>query len=84
MIFFSVGLNLEIYGINFEDILQAKEAFLTGAGIVRAMPGPVFSVASYTSAIALKEKGLSLQIVGAVVGSLGIFLPSFFIVLFQP
>ena len=60
----------------------SKEAFLTGAGIVRAMPGPVFSVASYTSAIALKEKGLSLQIVGAIVGSLGIFLPSFFIVLF--
>jgi len=65
------------------DVLKiSKEAFLTGAGIVRAMPGPVFSVASYTSAIALKDKGLSVQLTGAIIGSLGIFLPSFFIVLF--
>ncbi len=68
---------------NKRDVLKiSKEAFLTGAGIVRAMPGPVFSVASYTSAIALKEKGLLVQMIGAMVGSLGIFLPSFFIVLF--
>jgi len=68
---------------NKRDVLKiSKEAFLTGAGIVRAMPGPVFSVASYTSAIALKEKGLTVQLTGAIIGSLGIFLPSFFIVLF--
>jgi len=68
---------------NKRDVLKiSKEAFLTGAGIVRAMPGPVFSVASYTSAIALKDKGLSVQLTGAIIGSLGIFLPSFFIVLF--
>ncbi len=68
---------------NKRDVLKiSKEAFLMGAGMVRAMPGPVFSVASYTSAVALKEKTLSIQIMGAVIGSLGIFLPSFFIVLF--
>jgi chromate transporter len=53
-----------------------------GAGMVRAMPGPVFSVASYTSVMALKEKTIPIQIGGALMGSLGIFLPSFFIVLF--
>jgi chromate transporter len=65
-----------------EVLKISKEAFLTGSGIVRAMPGPVFSIASFTSALLLKEKGVSWQITGAFIGSLGIFLPSFFIVLF--
>ena len=65
------------------DVLKiSKEAFLTGSGIVRAMPGPVFSIASFTSALLLKEKGVAWQFAGAFIGSLGIFLPSFFIVLF--
>jgi chromate transporter len=65
-----------------EVLKISKEAFLTGSGMVRAMPGPVFSVASFTSALLLKDKGLVWQFAGAFLGSLGIFLPSFFIVLF--
>ena len=65
-----------------EVLKISKEAFLTGSGIVRAMPGPVFSVASFTSAFLLKDKGVAWQFAGAFIGSLGIFLPSFFIVLF--
>lgn len=60
----------------------SKEAFLTGSGMVRAMPGPVFSVASFTSALLIKEEGMGWQFAGACLGSLGIFLPSFFMVLF--
>lgn len=68
---------------NKRDVIKmSSEAFLTGSGIVRAVPGPIFSFASYTGALALKEKGVAWQIVGAVVASVGVFLPSFFIVLF--
>jgi len=68
---------------NKRDVLKiSKDAFLVGAGMVRAMPGPVFSVASFTSVMALKEKTMPIQILGALMGSLGIFLPSFLIVLF--
>ena len=68
---------------NKRDVLKiSKDAFLMGAGMVRAMPGPVFSVASFTSVMALKEKTMPIQILGALMGSLGIFLPSFLIVLF--
>ena len=68
---------------NKRDVLKISgESFLMGAGMVRAMPGPVFSVASYTSVMALKEKSMPVQIMGAVMGSLAIFLPSFLIVLF--
>ena len=55
---------------------------LTGAGIVRAVPGPVWSVTSFMGAIAVNDKSVYWQIIGALIASLGVFLPSFFIVLF--
>jgi chromate transporter len=65
------------------DVIKINsDAFLTGSGIVRAIPGPVFSISSFTGAIALKDKGIATQIAGAFVASVGVFLPSFLIVLF--
>jgi chromate transporter len=65
------------------DVLKLdRAAFLTGSGIVRAIPGPIFSIASFTGALALAEKGIGGQILGAIVASIGVFLPSFLIVLF--
>ena len=59
-----------------------KEDFYTGAGFVRAIPGPVFSVSSYMGGIAMKDLGFSMQVIGCIVGSLAIFLPSALLVLF--
>ena len=68
---------------NKRDVLKLTSSeFLTGSGFVRAIPGPIFSIASYTGAVALKEMGIPAQILGAVIASMGVFLPSFFIVLF--
>ena len=73
----------EVVKRNKRDVLKLTSAeFLTGSGFVRAIPGPIFSIASYTGAIALKEKGVLGQITGALIASVGVFLPSFFIVLF--
>lgn len=59
-----------------------RNELLTGAGIVRAIPGPVFSIASFTGGIALKKEGYQKQLLGCVIGSVGIFLPSALLVLF--
>ena len=59
-----------------------KEEFYTGAGFVRAIPGPVFSVSSYMGGIALKDMGPSMQVTGCIIGSIAIFLPSALLVLF--
>jgi len=59
-----------------------RDEFYTGAGIVRAIPGPVFSIASFTGALAMKDNGPSMQVLGAVIGSIAIFLPSLLLVLF--
>jgi chromate transporter len=59
-----------------------KDEMTTGMGIVRAMPGPVFSIASFTGGMALKDYGVSMQIMGCIIGSIAIFLPSALLVLF--
>ena len=65
------------------DVLKINStAFLTGSGIVRAIPGPIFSIASFIGVLALEEKGIGGQVAGAVIASVGVFLPSFLIVLF--
>jgi chromate transporter len=56
--------------------------FLTGAGIVRAIPGPVFSIASFTGGLVMKNEGYSKQVLGCLIGTVGIFLPSALLVLF--
>ncbi len=59
-----------------------RDELLTGAGVVRAIPGPVFSIASYTGGIALKDKGVAFQALGCIIGTVAIFLPSALLVLF--
>ena len=51
-------------------------------GIVRAMPGPVFSIASFAGGMALKDMGPEMQVVGCLIGMIAIFLPSALLVLF--
>jgi chromate transporter len=59
-----------------------KEDMTTAMGIVRAMPGPVFSIASFTGGSSLKGMGTEMQVVGCIIGSIAIFLPSALLVLF--
>lgn len=59
-----------------------REEFYIGAGMVRAIPGPVFSIAAFTGGMALKEKGIYWQVLGAIIGTIAIFLPSALLVLF--
>ncbi len=56
--------------------------FLTGAGMVQAVPGPTFSLTSYVGGMIMRPAGSSLQIIGAVIAPFAIFLPSLLLVLF--
>jgi chromate transporter len=59
-----------------------RDEFLTGAGMVRAIPGPVFSIASFMGGMAMKGEGKWMQLLGCIIGSVAIFLPSALLVLF--
>lgn len=60
----------------------SKEDLLTGAGFVQGIPGPVFSMASYAGGMALKKEGKRMQLMGVIIGTVAIFLPSALLVLF--
>lgn len=59
-----------------------REEYLTGWGMVRAIPGPVFSVAAYTGGMVMRPEGKMMQVLGCFMGTLAIFLPSALLVLF--
>jgi chromate transporter len=71
-----------------EVIRIDKEDMYTGMGIVRAMPGPVFAIASFSGGMALKNYGKTpdersfMQFIGCLIGTVAIFLPSALLVLF--
>ncbi len=67
--------------VEIKQYLTANE-FLAGVGLVQAMPGPVFSIATYCNAMALKELGIGGQLIGAIIGTIAIFLPGALLIFF--
>lgn len=67
--------------VTFKHYLEANE-FLAGVGVLQAIPGPVFSISTYTSALAMSDWGISGQLLGAVIGTSAIFLPGIFLIFF--
>ena len=65
------------------DVVQVDEKdMFTAMGIVRALPGPVFSISAFTGGTALKDMGTEMQVLGCFIGMIAIFLPSALLVLF--
>jgi chromate transporter len=67
--------------VEFKKYLTSEE-FLTGFGLVQAVPGPVFSFSAYIGALSMREYGIGGQILGALFSSMGIFLPGTFMIFF--
>ncbi|MCW3087150.1 MAG: chrA [Sediminibacterium sp.] len=65
-----------------EVLRLSREDFLTGSGIVRAIPGPVFSIGSFAGGMVLRDEGPGMQLLGCIIGTIAIFLPSALLVLF--
>ncbi|UPL51245.1 chromate efflux transporter [Hymenobacter sublimis] len=69
--------------VEFKHYLTAEE-FLSGLGMVQALPGPNFSFAAYIGALAMRRDGSGLdgQLLGALVGAVGIFMPGTLLIFF--
>lgn len=67
---------------NNQSVRIKKEDMMTGIGMVKAMPGPVFAIASFAGGMALEDYGPSMKVLGCFIGSIAIFLPSALLVLF--
>ncbi|TYZ08867.1 chromate efflux transporter [Hymenobacter lutimineralis] len=67
--------------VEFKHYLSGPE-FLSGYGLTQALPGPNFSFASYVGTLAMREHGLGGQLLGALVGAVGIFMPGTLLIFF--
>jgi len=60
------------------------QEFNTGLGLLQAVPGPTFTIATYANGIAMKKMGYGIwgQLVGCGVGTIAIFLPGTLLIFF--
>jgi chromate transporter len=77
-----VPMMYEQFVIREKTQYMTGEELLTGAGFVQGIPGPVFSMASYTGGMAMRDLGKEQQVLGSLIGAVAIFLPSLLLVLF--
>ncbi|MFC6463589.1 chromate efflux transporter [Marinilactibacillus sp. GCM10026970] len=62
--------------------LMSSQEFLTGYGLVQGIPGPMFSFSAYAGGLSVQADSAFLQILGAVAGGIGIFLPGLLLIYF--
>jgi chromate transporter len=67
--------------VQFNNWIKPDE-FLTGIGLNQAVPGPIFTVATYCGGLIMRDSGISNQILGCIVGTIGIFLPGTLMIFF--
>ncbi len=67
--------------VEYKQYIQANE-FLAGVGFLQALPGPVYSISTYTGAMVLKNWGIAGQMLGGIIGTIGIFLPGALLIFF--
>ncbi|PWS28909.1 chromate transporter [Pedobacter yonginense] len=69
--------------VQMKHYLQAS-GFLSGYALQQALPGPTFSFTSYLGALSMKSFGYGMwgQILGGLIGVIGINLPGLILVLF--
>ncbi len=56
--------------------------FLTGAGMVNAIPGPVFSICSYVGGLSMSSFGWNGHLLGSAIATVAVFLPSVLLLFF--
>lgn len=61
---------------------MTSQQFLTGFGLVQGMPGPMFSFSAYAGGMASRDLGMLIQVMGALISAVGIFLPGLLLIYF--
>lgn len=60
------------------------QEFTTGLGLLQAIPGPTFTLATFANGIAMKKMGydISGQLIGCGIGTIAVFLPGTLLIFF--
>lgn len=66
-----------------KDVISVdRDVFLSASGVVRAIPGPAFSISAFIGGMAMSNRGWGYQLLGCFLAATAIFLPSFLLVIF--
>lgn len=60
----------------------SPEEFITGVGLVEVVPGPIFTIASYNGAFAMRESGILVQFFSSMLSTFAIFTPGVLLIFF--
>jgi chromate transporter len=77
-----IAMMLEQYVTRSKSQFMSAEELLTGAGIMRAIPGPTFSISAFAGGMIMRNLGMGYQFLGCILAPVAIFLPSLLLVLF--
>lgn len=61
---------------------MTNQEFLTGFGLVQGLPGPMFSFSAFAGGMAARGEGTFIQILGAFLSGIGIFMPGLLLIYF--
>ncbi len=67
--------------VDFKHYISAQE-FAIGYGLVQALPGPIFTLGTFTAGMSMKSYGLWWQLAGCLIGMTAIFLPGVLLIFF--
>jgi chromate transporter len=67
--------------VEFKEYLTSDE-FLSGYGLVQALPGPVFSFSAFVGTISMRDGNILSQVFGGFMAAAGVFLPGTFLIFF--
>ncbi len=67
--------------VKFNEWINMEE-FLTGIGLNQAIPGPIFTIGTYSGGMIMRQFGTGWQLMGCLVGTIGIFLPGTLMIFF--
>lgn len=67
--------------VNFNGYLSHDE-FMAGYGLKQAIPGPIFTITTFMSGLSMKDFGSTWQVLGCIIGTVGIFLPGTLMIFF--
>lgn len=73
--------------VMFSELVEVRQymtaqEFLTGYGLVQGLPGPMFSFSAYAGGMATRGGSILYQVLGSIVGGIGIFLPGLLLIYF--
>lgn len=77
-----IPMIFEQFVIRSKTAYLSSSELLTGTGMVQAFPGPTFSIAAFVGGMVLRHMGPQYQMLGCIIASVAIFLPSLLLVFF--